>query len=340
MKLVSYQIDTLLGAQVRIGALVEAGIIDLNLAYTKYLSESGSTGRPYEVAVGLIPPDMIEFFKGGKLAREAADQAIGFVRQSRGKLIMGPKGEKIVHTVNDVKLLAPVPRPNSIRDTLSFEGHMRAASKARGIEIPELWYQIPIYYKGNPDTVIGTEEPIIWPSYTEKLDYELEFGIYIGKTGKDIKAEEADEYIAGYTIFNDISARDAQFREVPMLLGPAKGKDFDYGNIMGPCLVTPDELDVSNLKMTGRVNGEVWSEGNTSDMYHSFPKIIEYISASETLYPGDFIGSGTVGTGCGVELNRWIQPGDVIEFEVEGIGILSNKVVKGGDIIERVKVIT
>ena len=147
---------------------------------------------------------------------------------------------------------------------------------------------------------------------TEKLDYELEFGIYIGKQGTNIRAEKAQEYIAGYTIFNDVSARDA-LKEVRLFLGPAKGKDFDKGNVMGPCLVTPDELDVSDIKLTARINGEVWSEGRSSDMYWSFPKIIEYISASETLYPGDFIGSGTVADGCGDELDRWIQPGDIIE---------------------------
>ena len=171
----------------------------------------------------------------------------------------------------------------------------------------------------------------MWPSYTKKLDYELEFGIYIGKEGKNIKADDAPEYIAGYTIFNDVSARDVLQEEVSMFLGPAKGKGLDTGNVMGPCLVTPDELDISDLQMIARINGETWSEGSTSDMYWSFPKIIEYISRSETLYPVDFIGSGTVANGCGDELDRWIQPGDIIELEVEGIGILRNAVVKDGE---------
>jgi 2-keto-4-pentenoate hydratase/2-oxohepta-3-ene-1,7-dioic acid hydratase in catechol pathway len=334
VKLVSYRLTTVLGEFVRIGALVENKIVDLNLAYARYLSESGTTGRPYEVAAALIPPDMVAFFKAGKLANDTARKVIDFVHEhlKQGTTVVGPQGEKVVYNSPDVKLLAPVPRPASIRDTLSFERHLyNCIRKAGGERVPEMWYQIPIYYKGNTRTVIGPDEPILWPAYSERLDYELEFGIYIGKQGRNISADRAPEYIAGYTVFNDASARDAQQKEMPLSLGPAKGKDFDGGNAMGPCLVTPDELDVSNLKMTARVNGEIWSEGNTGDMYYSFPQIIEYISASETLYPGDFIGSGTPGSGCGLEQDRWLQPGDVIELEVEGIGTLRNRVIKEGE---------
>jgi 2-keto-4-pentenoate hydratase/2-oxohepta-3-ene-1,7-dioic acid hydratase in catechol pathway len=335
MKLVSFSVATVVGEIVRLGTLLEdSRIVDLNLAFTSYLTESGTTGRPYEVATGIMPPDMVEFFKGGKLTTETAEQVITFVsdRLEKQQPVNGPKGEKIVHQLEEVTLLAPVPRPNSIRDTLSFEGHMKNFEKRTKKPIPELWYRIPVYYKGNTSTVIGPEEPIVWPSYTKKLDYELEFGIYIGKEGKDIKADDAPAYIAGYTIFNDVSARDVLQEEVSMFLGPAKGKDLDTGNVMGPCLVTPDELDISDLQMIARINGDIWSEGTTSDMYWSFPKIIEHISRSETLYPGDFIASGTVANGCGDELDRWIQPGDIIELEVEGIGILRNSVTKDSDV--------
>lgn len=318
-----------MGELVRIGALLGNRVVDLNLAYVRYLSESGSTGSPYALARAIMPPDMIEFFKVGKMAKEAAQRAIDSVRGClQGEPPVGPKGEQVVHSLHDVKLLAPVPRPNSIRDTMSFEGHMKSLEKEIRRPMPDLWYEMPAYYKGNPCSVTGPEEPIVWPKYTEKLDYELEFGIYIGKQGRNISSADAGEYIAGYTIFNDVSARDIQLKEKSLTMGPTKGKDFDSGNIMGPCLVTPDELDVRDLKMTARINGEVWSEGNASAMYWSWARIIEYISASETLYPGDFIGSGTVPNGCGAELNRWIQPGDVIELEVEGIGVLRNKVVR------------
>jgi 2-keto-4-pentenoate hydratase/2-oxohepta-3-ene-1,7-dioic acid hydratase in catechol pathway len=305
-------------------------IVDLNLAYTALLAEEGLTGKPYEVAYTLLPSDMLEYLKSGQMAKEAANKAIDFVnnRLNHNLPVNGPRGEKVIYQMADVKLLAPVPRPNSIRDTMSFEGHMKALGRRTNKPIPDLWYQMPVYYKGNPCTVIGPEEPIRWPSYTKLLDYELEFGIYIGKQGKNIQAEEAEDYIAGYTIFNDVSARDILVKELSLFLGPAKGKDFDFGNVMGPCLVTPDELDVRNLKLRARINGEVWSEGNTSDMYWTFPKIIEYISASETLYPGDFIGSGTVAFGCGDEQGRYLKPGDIVELEVEGIGILRNQIIQ------------
>ncbi len=330
MKLVTFEIATALGPVRRIGAVEADQIVDLNLACATRLAAEGRTARAYEIAAGLVPPDMIGFFEGGALSREAADAALAFVagRLAADGAVEGPGGEAVVHDLAAVRLLAPVPRPSSIRDTLSFEGHMINFERRTGKPTPPRWYETPIYYKGNPGSVIGHEAPVHWPSYTEKLDYELEFGIYIGKQGANIAEEDAADHIAGYTIFNDISARDVIPGEVSMFLGPAKGKDMDTGNVMGPCLVTPDALDVSNLRMEARVNGEVWSSGNSNDMYWRFPQIIAYISRHETLYPGDFIGSGTIANGCGDELDRWIQPGDVVELEVEGIGILRNRIVR------------
>ncbi len=194
--------------------------------------------------------------------------------------------------------------------------------------MPDVFYEIPVYWKANPDNTIGPEEDIHWPSFTEKLDFELEFGVYISKQGKNISVEEADDYIAGYTIFNDISARDQQEKEMAMTFGPAKGKDFDNSKIFGPCMVTLDEFSGKSHLMTARINGELWSQSTTDGMLWSFPQMIAYISQSETLYPGDFLASGTCPTGTGIELNRWIKPGDVIELEVEGIGVLRNKVVR------------
>jgi 2-keto-4-pentenoate hydratase/2-oxohepta-3-ene-1,7-dioic acid hydratase in catechol pathway len=162
------------------------------------------------------------------------------------------------------------------------------------------------------------------------LDYELEIAVCIGKYGKNISSDKAAEYIAGYTIFNDISARDIQAKEMELRLGPSKGKNFENANIMGPCLVTPDELDVNNLRMMARINNEVWSDGNSRDMYFKFPDLIAYLSKDEPIYPGEFICSGTVGSGCGLEHGKWLKPGDVVELEIEGIGILKNKVERRG----------
>lgn len=323
MKLVTFSIDTIIGTSTRIGALIDNAVIDLNAAFAAMLNYTGETGRPQAIADAIVPADMLAFLQGGKLSMHRAIEALQFAL-SHPELDEGTS--QIRFALSTIKLLAPVLNPPSIRDTISFETHAKNFEKRTGKPIPELWYQQPLYYKGNTQTIQGQDAIIPWPSYTNKLDYELEFGIYIGKTGTNIPASEAKDYIAGYTIFNDISARDVLQQEVTMLLGPAKGKDMNGGNIMGPCLVTPDELDPSNLAMTAKINGETWSTGNTSDMYWSFEKIIEHVSQSETLHPGDFIGSGTIAFGCGDELERWLQPGDVIELEVEGIGVLRSTV--------------
>lgn len=326
MKLVTFNVQTQAGPIERIGALNNDQVTDLNFACAAHLNAGGETGRSYEIAAGLVPPDMIEFLTGGTMSRKAADDALAHVAKT--KATQGPRGERLVYALNEIHLLAPIPRPNSVRDTLSFEGHMINFERRTGKKTPERWYETPIYYKGNPMSVIGPNADAIWPAYTEKFDYELEFGIYIGKQGSNISEVDAMAHIGGYTIFNDFSARDVIPGEVQMFLGPGKGKDMDSGNAMGPCLVTPDELDASSLDMVARINGEEWSRSNSSDMYHSFSSIIAYISRFETLYPGDFIGSGTVANGCGDEMERWIQPGDAVELEVEGIGILRNTIVR------------
>lgn len=322
MKLVTFEVSTAIGPVQRTGALSQDRVIDLNMGYTRYLKEARGSGRAYELAAALLPPDMIDLFRAGKEGREAAEVTIEYVAKELAKgPISGPRGERIVYDMGEVKLKAPVPRPNSLRDYLCFEGH---ASFSGQRELAEAWYQMPVCYKGNPDTVIGPEETILWPSFCDLLDYELEYGIYICKEGRNIPRERAEEYIAGYTIFNDISARDIQLQEMMCGLGPVKGKDTC--SVMGPCLVTPDEVEPRNMRMIARVNGEVWSDNNSGTSHWTWPQVIEFASTDETLYPGDFMGSGTVEKGCGLELGRWLQPGDVIELEVEGIGVLRNRV--------------
>jgi 2-keto-4-pentenoate hydratase/2-oxohepta-3-ene-1,7-dioic acid hydratase in catechol pathway len=322
MKLVTFEISTTAGIAQRIGALSHHGVIDLNAGYILYLMESLAPTQAYEKAATLLPPDMIGLLHSGTRGMEAARLTLEYIDSKLGqKPISGPEGERVVYEVTDVTIKAPVPRPNSLRDFITFEGHKSLSGRR---EVPPEWYQMPVYYKGNPDTVIGPDDIIPWPSYTDLLDYELEYGIYILKEGKNIPREKAEEYIAGYTIFNDISARDIQMQEMACRLGPAKGKDSC--SIMGPCLVTPDEVDSGNMPMTARINGETWSEGNSGTSHWTWPQIIEFASMEETLYPGDFLGSGTVERGCGLELDRWIQPGDVIELEVKGLGTLRNRV--------------
>jgi 2-keto-4-pentenoate hydratase/2-oxohepta-3-ene-1,7-dioic acid hydratase in catechol pathway len=223
------------------------------------------------------------------------------------------------------RLLAPL-RPRSLRDFLAFEGHLRNAFERLGRAIPAEWFEVPAYYKGMPDTVIGPEDEIPWPPWTDRLDHELELAAVIGREVRDVRPEEAAASIFGYTIWNDVSARDVQARELPVGMGPGKAKDWDGSNVLGPCLVTADELDASDLAMRVRVNGELWGEDTTAHMHHTFADMIAYASRSQTLYPGEVIGSGTAAGGSGLELDRWLAPGDVVELEIDGIGVLRNRI--------------
>lgn len=242
------------------------------------------------------------------------------------------------HTVPlaDARLLAPLPQPRSIRDCSVFEAHLKNSNAAAiragrpPMEIPEVWYKQPVYYKGNRFSVIGPDDEIVWPEFSQRLDYELEIAIVVGKRAKNIQpGDAAHEHIFGFTIFNDISARDVQMIDMKGGLGPAKGKDFDTGNVIGPWLVTRDEIaDPYNLEMKAYVNGEFIGGGNTRDMYYRWDEVLAHISRGETLHPGEIIGSGTVGGGCMMEHGKALKPGDLIEFKIDGLGTLRNRLVK------------
>jgi 2-keto-4-pentenoate hydratase/2-oxohepta-3-ene-1,7-dioic acid hydratase in catechol pathway len=238
-----------------------------------------------------------------------------------------PLGERT--PVTGGRLLAPL-RPRSLRDFLTFKGHLDNVMPRLGREIAPEWFDVPAYYKGMPDTVIGPGDEIPWPAYADRLDHELELAAVIGKSGKDVRAEDAMEYVFGWTIWNDMSARDTQTRELPIGMGPAKAKDWDGSNVLGPCIVTADELDGTNVRMSVRVNGETWGEDSSSHMHHTFGHLIAYASQSQTLYPGEVFGSGTAAGGSGMELDRWLRPGDVVELEIEGIGVLRNRIGRKG----------
>ena len=330
MRLLTVAVPTAVGTSTRIGVERPQGIVDLTTAYAVYLRRDRGVTAATDLAAAMVPPDMLNLIRNGEVGLDAARHALEFADREfqKGNDLDGPDNAKGVHPAGSVRVLAPVPRPNTIRDFITFRKHIENSSKLMGLtEIPKIWFELPVYYKGNPDMVAGPGDPILWPSYTERLDYELEFGAFIGRPGKNLRAKDATRHMFGYTIFNDVSARDMQGREMSLKLGPAKGKDFENSNVMGPCLVTADELtQPHNLTLTARINGEVWSHGNSSDMQYTFEDMIQHVSQDETVMPGDFFGSGTVGGGCGLELDRWIKVGDVIELEVEGIGILRNTV--------------
>ncbi|QTN18345.1 fumarylacetoacetate hydrolase family protein [Brevundimonas sp. AJA228-03] len=290
---------------------------------------------------GVVAPalaDILALIEGGD---DALDMAMEAVKSAP---------VTAVRRREDVRLRAPIQPPPQIRDCSTFELHQRQAyaagramrARAKGVDviadtgpseaeqrILDLFVKQPLYYKANRFSVIGTGETVIWPAYSRMMDFELEFGCYIKKPAKDVSVENARDYIFGYTIYNDFSARDAQAIEMIGQLGPSKGKDFDTGNAMGPCLVTADEIpNPYDLTMIARVNGEEWGRGNSGTMHWTFEDLIAFISRSETLYPGEFLGSGTVGNGCGLEAQRFLKSGDEIELEVSGIGTLVNRIVR------------
>lgn len=225
----------------------------------------------------------------------------------------------------DTRVLCPMNLVASLRDFLAFEDHVQNGAARRGGEVPEYWYEAPVYYKGNRRALLGPDDEVVWPRYTDYLDFELELAMIVGKRGRDLKADDAGKHIFGFTIFDDFSARDVQMKEVTAWLGPAKGKDF--ANAFGPCIVTADEVGTEpDLEMICRVNGEEWGRSRSGRAYWSWAQMLQHCSADEDIWPGDVYGSGTPGGCCGLDLGRKLSPGDVVELEVEKIGVLRNRI--------------
>ncbi|WP_442588539.1 fumarylacetoacetate hydrolase family protein [Pedobacter sp. AW31-3R] len=289
----------------------------------------------------LLPNDMKSFLEDAEVFMERALAIDAKIKAGE----MMPKEEAFY------EVIAPVPHPSSCRDGYAFRQHVAAARRNRKVEMIAEFDQYPIFYFTNHNAIQGPGEIECMPDHFEKLDFELEVAIVIGKKGRNITAAEADAYIAGYMIMNDMSARTLQMEEMLLNLGPAKGKDFS--TVIGPWLVTPDELEeyriapkaghtgnTYNLKMTCSVNGLEVSSGNMADMDWTFAEIVERCAYGADILPGDVIGSGTVGTGCFLELNgtgllhdahyqpQWLQDGDVVEMEITGLGRLSNTIRK------------
>ncbi|HMN24396.1 MAG TPA: fumarylacetoacetate hydrolase family protein [Ignavibacteriaceae bacterium] len=290
-----------------------------------------------------LPSTMKKFLEGESANMKLAKKVFEAIK--KGKIKTGIK-------YSNKNILAPVPNPTSLRDGYAFRQHVSTARRNRGVEMIPEFDQFPVFYFGNHNAVSGPGNVKVEDDHLKGCDFELECAIVIGKKGKNIPVNKADEYIAGYMIMNDLSARVLQMEEMKLNLGPAKGKDF--ATTIGPYLVTTDELDQFkvktkfgnkyNLEMTAKHNGKQISRGNVNQMDWTFAEIIERASYGVTLYPGDVIGSGTVGTGCYLELNGtwaieakekgsehkpvWLQDGDEIELEITGLGVLKNKIKK------------
>jgi 2-keto-4-pentenoate hydratase/2-oxohepta-3-ene-1,7-dioic acid hydratase in catechol pathway len=283
-----------------------------------------------------LPGSLFELILSGPPAWQYARSLLYALEGEDPRTLRSESGRPVGLPLSDVLLYPPLPRPMSLRDFYAFEQHVVSAHKNRGKEVPPEWYQFPVFYFSNPNAIYGPGEVIPQPFYTRALDYELEVACVISRPGVNIRPEQAEEYIFGYMIFNDWSARDVQRQEMKVGLGPAKGKDF--ASSLGPWIVTPDELadystgqpGVYDLKMQARVNGELRSRGNWKDLHYSFGEMIARASQDVYLLPGEVIGSGTVGTGCLLELTAgqgpWLQPGDLVELEIECLGVLANQI--------------
>jgi 2-keto-4-pentenoate hydratase/2-oxohepta-3-ene-1,7-dioic acid hydratase in catechol pathway len=290
-------------------------------------------GSPVE-RVGLVDEDRLFTLPPGTTLLQLLDDLARAGRAAR-------RSPDDVFDPGDVRLLAPLPVPPSVRDFYAFEAHVRTARATRGLGVDPDWYELPVFYFTNPAAVIGPDADIAVPPGCAELDYELEVAAVVGRPGSDLDPADAEAHIAGYTVMNDWSARDLQRREMRLGLGPAKGKDF--ATSLGPVLVTPDELEpyrhakAHDLVMTASVNGTEWSRGRLADIHWSFGEMLAHASRGTVLRPGDVIGSGTCGTGCILELSAvhgsaaypWLRPGDRVELEVEVLGTLANTVVAG-----------
>ena len=330
MRLVTYvNLDS--PSQARLGALVGEHVVDLVAGQSWARQARGLEGGP-------LGETLMELIHIGPPAWGHAKEVLAVLKdESLEDLYVD--GDVVALESNRVRLLPPLPRPMSLRDFYAFEQHVAKAHANRGKEVPDAWYEFPVFYFSNPHAAFGPEEIVPSPSYSEALDFELEVACVIGQPGRDIPADRAGAFIFGYMIFNDWSARDEQRAEMSVGLGPAKGKDF--ASSFGPSLVTADELEdrstgrpgVYDLEMTARVNGEQVARGNWSDIHYSFGDMIARASSDVFLLPGEVIGSGTVGGGSLLELTGgegpWLQPGDVVELEIERLGVLRNVVGKG-----------
>jgi 2-keto-4-pentenoate hydratase/2-oxohepta-3-ene-1,7-dioic acid hydratase in catechol pathway len=325
MKFITFCIDTPVGPLDRVGVLRDGRAIDVAAAYAWQLSHLGVYAAR-ELAEQMVPSDMTAFLSRWPIAYDVALKAVEFACGLPLDAI-NSFGARVSYASAEYRLRIPL-RPRRIKDYLVYEDHKRKAMARRGLEMPELWYRMPTYTNRNAYGLGEPDQDIAWPSYTEKLDFEFEIAAVIGKAGRNIRAEEAGTYIAGFTIYNDFSARDIQADEGKIGAGVGKSKDFDQGNVLGPCIVSADEIDPANIEMVLRVDGEEWSRGSTAGMKFSWGQIIENASRDEMIYPGDVFASGTMDRGCSLELDRWIAPGAVIEMEARGIGLLRNRVIR------------
>lgn len=308
----------------RTGAQIGEYTLDLQHATTLRLVETehltGDTAR--RLADVLSPTDMTELVAGGQVTLDAIRATHEWASAESDRASSALLGD------SDITLLPVLPKPPLIRDFMAFEQHLQNIFPRLGREIPPEWYNIPVYYKGNPSAVGAHGDDVTIPSDCKEMDFEFELAAVIGRGGSDIAREDAMAHIFGFTVYNDLSARDLQRQEMSVGLGPAKGKDFARAHVFGPCLVTIDEIgDIYAKSAEALVNGKSWCKGNVGDMHWKFEDMIAHASRHEELVPGEIFGSGTFGGGSAMEQGKFLSAGDTLDLKIQGIGTLHNRLV-------------
>lgn len=327
-KLVKFRISTVIGSFDRLGVVVDEKFLDLNLAYAAYLVNVAKEDVPYKIASARVPTDLLGFIEGGQKSIDAVREIIEYVKGDLQIGFSGPKGEKIIYDPQEVMLLPPLPSLKSRMFAMgrNFAAHLREPGRPPVRPLTQL-PQCPAGFLKNPYSAIAHGDPIIYPKLiTKNLDYEVELIAYIGKKGKNIKKDRSMDYIMGYTVGNDVSARDQQRLDIEDRRHIYVGKNADTFAPMGPYLVLKDEIpDPYVLRMELRVNGEVGQRGIVGEMVYKFEDILAYFSRDYTIYPGDVIWSGTP---AAIKARIPLEPGDIVEAEVQNVGILRNKIIE------------
>lgn len=314
MRIARLRIEGPDGSEPRIVAAgdgTRGGWVDVRTAERLRLLSLGATpAAAARLAAALVPGSLTAALENGTAFTGALESAVANAPDDAH--VRGPE-----------RLLSPVDPP-VYRDFMAFEQHFRFSYDRAGTAVPDVLYELPVSYMGSAQAIIGPEDEVPWPSYSEHMDYELELGIVIGRGGRDLSPQRALEHVLGFTLLNDFSARDIQFREMSGRLGPSKGKHF--ATAVGPAIVTLDDVDPAALELRARINGELWSSDTTGSMLWSVAELVAWASAGEPLVAGSLLGSGTVGKGTGLELDRRLTSGDVVELELVGLGVLRNRI--------------
>jgi 2-keto-4-pentenoate hydratase/2-oxohepta-3-ene-1,7-dioic acid hydratase in catechol pathway len=329
MQLISFATHEQSGIKQHLGALIDGDaetgvIIDINAAAKSLLSHEGTPLAGIErLAAELAPDNSLKFIQNGSRTLEFAYKSVEYVLATGA--VEDPFGAQTRYSCDRVSTLPAISNPPLLRDFMAFEEHLLNVFPKLNRPIPEEWYRRPVFYKGNAHSIGSNNDEISLPDYAEVMDFEFEFAIILGKDGINISEENARKHIFGYTIYNDFSARAIQSQEMSVGLGPAKGKDFTRGHVLGPTIVTADEIvDPYDLKMTAAVNGEIWTNSSSANMHWKFEQMIAYASWNEEIQAGEVFGSGTVGNGSGAEQDKFLVPGDRIELSVSKLGKLVN----------------